>query len=226
MDWDLLQGLPDTERRVVLGSTHRRRFARGEVVFHEEDPADTVHFVAEGRLAARRSTWAGDSVTFAILGPGDAFGEMAMLSVGARRTSTVVALEPAVTHSLSFAEFGRLCSSHPGVERLLVDLLAERVRRLSDHLVEALHVPADQRVVRRLSALCERYGPTDPVAPVSVPLTQTDIGDLAGASRATTNRVLRRLASDGVVVLHRGSVEVRDRVALSRRAAPRPVGRA
>ncbi|HET6967533.1 MAG TPA: Crp/Fnr family transcriptional regulator [Ornithinibacter sp.] len=220
MDAGLLGGLPDGDRRVVLGSTHRRRYARGESVFHEDDPADTVHFVAEGHLAVRRSTSAGDSVTFSILGPGDAFGEMAMLSAGARRTSTVIALEPAVTLGLSFAEFQRLRSLHPGVERLFVDMLAERVRRLSDHLVEALHVPVDQRVVRRLSALCESYGPADQAVPVTVPLTQTDIGDLAGASRPATNRVLRGLAADGLVVLHRGSVEVRDRVALARRASP------
>ena len=218
MDSGLLGGLPDPDRRVVLGSTRRRRYASGEVLFHEGDPADTVHFVAEGHLAARRSTSGGDSVTFSILGPGDAFGEMAMLSVGGRRTSTVVALEPAVTLSLSFAEFERLRASYPGVERLFVEMLAERVRRLSDHLVEALHLPVDQRVVRRLSALCERYGPADPALRVAVPLTQTDIGDLAGASRPATNRVLRALAAEGVVVLHRGSVEVCDRVALARRA--------
>ena len=69
-------------------------------------------------------------------------------------------------------------------------------------------------------------GATDPRAPVAVPLTQTDIGDLAGASRATTNRVLRGLAADGVVVLHRGSVDVRDRVALARRSSPPASGRA
>lgn len=220
MDWGLLEGLPDADRRAVIASTRRRRFARGEVVFHEADPADTVHFVAEGRLAARRSTAGGDVVTFAVLGPGDAFGEMAMLSPGARRTSTVVALEPAVTLGLGFAEFQRLRSSHPAMERLLVDLLAERVRRLSDHLLEALHVPADQRVVRRLSALCERYGPSDAAQPAVVPLTQSEIGELAGASRPTTNRVLRELAVAGVVVLHRGSVEVLDRAALAHRAVP------
>ncbi|GAA4411870.1 Crp/Fnr family transcriptional regulator [Fodinibacter luteus] len=219
MEWGLLAGLSDADRRVVLGSTHRRRFARGEVVFHEADPADTVHFVAEGRLAARRTTPDGDTVTFAVLGPGDAFGELAMLAPLPRRTSTVVALEPAVTQSLSFADFERLRAAHPAVERLLVELLAERVRRLSDHLLEALHVPADERVVRRLSALCERYGPPDPAVPAVVPLTQTEIGELAGASRPTTNRVLRVLAGQGVVVLHRGTVEVRDRAALARRAA-------
>jgi CRP-like cAMP-binding protein len=86
------------------------------------------------------------------------------------------------------------------VERFLVDLLAERVRRLS--------------------ALCERYGPPDAAVPTVDPLTQSEIGELAGAARPTTNRVLRGLAEEGVVLLHRGSVEVLDRAALARRAGP------
>ncbi|HYN67874.1 MAG TPA: Crp/Fnr family transcriptional regulator [Ornithinibacter sp.] len=219
MDWGLLGGLPEAERRVVLGSARRRRFATGEVVFHEEDLADTVHFVAQGHLAVRRSTPGGSTVIFAVLGPGEAFGEMAMLASHPRRSSTVTALEPAVTLSLGFGDVDRLRAAHPAVERLLVDLLAQRVRRLSDHLLEALHVPADQRVVRRLSALCESYAPTGDARPALVPLTQSEIGELAGAARPTTNRVLRALAKEGVVVLHRGSVEVRDRSALARRAA-------
>lgn len=217
MEWGLLGALPPTDRRAVLASSRRRRFARGEVVFHEGDPADTVHLVAEGRLAVRRSTPAGDTVTFSVLAPGDAFGEMAMLSPMVNRTSTVVALEPAVTLSLAFADVRRLRASHPAVEQLLVELLAARVARLSDLLLEALHVPADERVVRRLSEMCSRYGPVPDGRPTVVPLTQGEIGDLAGASRPTTNRVLRRLSAAGVVILRRGSIEVRDPVALARR---------
>lgn len=220
MDWGLLGGLSEADRRVVLGSTRRRRFAAGEVVFHEEDLADTVHFVAHGHLAVRRSTPDGSTVTFAVLGPGDAFGEMAMLAPEPRRTSMVVALEPAVTLSLGFADFDRLRSAHPAVERLLVEMLAARVRRLSDHLVEALHVPADERIVRRLLEVCRRYGAPDGARALVVPLTQDAIGDLAGASRPTTNRVLRRLAADGLVALHRGSVEVLDLAALAARVTP------
>ena len=220
MEWALLEGLPEADRRVVLASTHRRRFVRGEVVFHEADPADTVHGVVEGRLAARRSTPAGDTVTFSILGPGDTFGELALLGAQQRRTTTVVALEPAVTMSLAFGEVERLRAAHPAVERQLVAMLAQRVARLSDHLLEALHVPADERIVRRLLEVCDRYLATDGARSVVVPLTQDAVGDLAGASRPTTNRVLRRLAADGVVALHRGSIEVLDREALARRAAP------
>ena len=219
MEWALLEGLPEADRRVVLASAHRRRFARGEVVFHEADPADTVHVVVEGRLAARRSTPAGDTVTFAVLGPGDTFGELALLGSQQRRTTTVVALEPAVTMSLGFGEVERLRAAHPAVERQLVAMLAQRVARLSDHLLEALHVPADERIVRRLLEVCDRYVAAEGARTVVVPLTQDAIGDLAGASRPTTNRVLRRLETDGVVALHRGSIEVLDRAALARRAA-------
>lgn len=219
MDWVLLGGLAEADRRVVLASARRRRFARGEVVFHEADLADTVHVVAEGRLAARRSTPAGDTVTFSILGPGDTFGEMALLGSQPRRTSTVVALQPAVTLSLGFAEVDRLRAAHPSVERQLVAMLAQRVSRLSDHLLEALHVPADERIVRRLLEVCDRYDGADAAGSVVVPLTQEAVGDLAGAARPTTNRVLRRLEADGILALHRGSIEVLDRAALARRAA-------
>lgn len=220
MDWALLGGLSDADARVVLASAHRRRFSRSEVVFHEDDPADTVQLVAEGRFAARRSTPAGDTVTFSILGPGDTFGELALLGSQPRRTSTVVALEPAVTLSLGFADVERLRAAHPTVERQLVTMLAQRVSRLSDHLLEALHVPADERIVRRLLEISDRYVVAASADTVVIPLTQDAIGELAGASRPTTNRVLRRLAADGVVALHRGSIEVLDRQALARRAAP------
>ena len=80
-------------------------------------------------------------------------------------------------------------------------------------------MPADQRVVRRCPSCASRYGPLDGRRPVVIPLTQTEIGELAGASRPTTNRVLRRLSADGVVSLHRGSIEVREPSTLERRSA-------
>jgi len=200
MEWRLLGGLSEPERRAVIAGTQRHRYGAGEVVFHEGDLADTLHFMAEGRVAARRTTAAGESATFAVIGPGEAFGEMAMLTTGGRRTSTVVALEQAVTLSLRFVEFDRLRHTHPGVERLLVDVLAERV-------------------VRRLAALCDQYHVDGVHVATRIPLTQNEIADLGGTSRSTTNRVLQSLASDGVVALHRGHVDVVDPEALRRRAA-------
>ena len=89
------------------------------------------------------------------------------------------------------------------------------MKRLSDHLLEALFLPTDRRVIRRLLDLCEQYE-AGPDRPVVIPLTQTDIAELAGATRPSTNRVLRTLETDGLLRLRRGQVEVVDRPGLRR----------
>lgn len=208
MDWSLLDGVPEPDRGRLVRLMARRRYAAGETVFHEGDPADAVHFVSEGHVMVRRVTPDGEGAALTVLGPGQAFGELAMLSPGGVRTTSVLALEGTTTLVLHHEAFERLCRRHPRVNRLLVDLLAERVRRLSDHLLDALYAPVDERVVHRLEDLCRIYGSGQPT--VRIPLTQTDLSEMAGASRPATNRVLQRLAEQDLVVLARGAVTVPD----------------
>ena len=213
MKWKLLDGLADGEVQALLSIARRRRFARGEVVFHQHDPADTLHLVDKGRFAVRVATPLGDSAILAVLGPGDMFGELALLGdADARRSATVAALEPAETRSVHRLDFDRLRSEHPESASVLISILSGQVRRLSRHLLEALYVPADKRVLRRLLELAELYD--DGV----IPLTQDDVADLAGTSRATVNRVLREEAARGSVQLGRGRTTVVSQEELARRA--------
>jgi CRP-like cAMP-binding protein len=216
MEWRLLASLDPAEQRLVLARTARHRYAKGETLFHEGDLAETIHFVQEGRVVSRRTTPDGDVVTYAVVGPGEAFGEMAMLADDHRRSSTIVAIEPVVTLTLRFEEFRQLCDEHPGVQALLVRMLAQRVERLSTHLLDALYLPADRRVLRTLVDLCGQYADRIRSGQVTLPLTQVDVAELSGASRPTTNRFLRRLEEDGLVRLHRGHVTVVDVEALRR----------
>ena len=217
MEWPLLAPLTADQRSQLINSARPRSFAREEVVFHEGDLADSVHLIGSGRLAVRVSAPGGEVVTLNILTPGDYFGELSLLRENAarRRTATLVALEPAETLSLSAADFHAVCDRHPKVERLVVSLLAERVEELSKRLLEALYVGVDRRVYRRLLDLAEIYGGGEPAI---VPLRQDHLADLAGATRPTVNQVLQKLATQGVVALHRGRIEVLDLVALRRRA--------
>ncbi len=112
--------------------------------------------------------------------------------------------------------FFRLVDQHPAMERLLVGLLAARVDRLSRHLVEALHVPVEQRVVRRLLETARLY-PAEADG-VVLPLTQEDVAGLAGTTRPTANGILRELQDAGALELTRGKVRLVDLQALARRA--------
>jgi CRP-like cAMP-binding protein len=217
MQWRLLGGLDEVDRDRVLAATRRRSFARREVLFHEGDPGDTLHLLASGRVAIRVTTPHGDIATLAAMGPGEAFGEMALLRKSATRTATAVALEPVTTLTLHKDAFDSLCREHPHMDRVLVGVLAARVERLSAHLVEALYLPADRRVLRRLLEVCHLYAESDG-PPIVVPLTQEDLSGLAGTTRPTVNLVLRRLEEAGALVLSRGKIEVIDLAALQRAA--------
>jgi CRP-like cAMP-binding protein len=211
VEWPLLEGLPDEDIRELLSIARRRTFAKGEVVFHRDDPADSLHLIARGRFAARLQTPVGDSVLLDVLGPGQSFGELALLLPGSRRSATVSALEDGETRSVFRDDFALLQRQHPGVKDVLLRLLADQLRRSSDRIVEAHYVDAETRVRRRVRELVETYGSG------VVPLTQEDLAAMAGTSRATVNRALRDDEKRGVVALQRGQVTVLDAEELERR---------
>lgn len=215
---DLFRDLPEAELRRLIAIARRRRFARNEVVFHRSDPADTLHLVVSGYFIARIETPLGDVVSMSVHGPGDAFGELALLDVGEVRSTTVAALAEGETYAVHQNDFERLRHEYPEVNDVLTRLLAQRLRRTSELLAEALFVSAETRVLRRLGELVSLYGPV-------VPLAQEELAGLAGTSRATVNRVLRKEVERGTVALARGRVTVLDAAALAARAerAPQPV---
>lgn len=209
-----LADLPGEELQRLQAAARRRTFGRNEVVFHQGDPADSMHMVQKGRFAVRVRTPIGDVATIAILGAGDAFGELALIGAEHDRSATVLSLEPSETLSISRSDLDRLRRERPEVNDLLVKLLAARLRRTNALLAEALYVTADRRVVNRLRELAALY--ENAGGETSIPLTQEEIATLAGTSRATVNRVLRAEERSGALELARGRTIVRDVARLGR----------
>jgi CRP-like cAMP-binding protein len=139
------------------------------------------------------------------------FGELALLEGEEPRSATVSALEPAETRSVHRMDFERLRREHPETASVIIGILSGQVRRLTRHLLDALYVPADKRVLRRLVEVAALYDNG------VVPLTQEDLAGLAGTSRATVNRVLRDEEARGTVKLGRGRTSVLDAGALAAR---------
>lgn len=216
MRWQVLEGIPEHDVQQLLAIGRRRVFRRGEVVFHVDDPADTLHLIVAGRFAVRVQTPLGDVAILTVLGPGEMFGELALIGGESRRTATVEALQAGETRTIHRPDFERLRAEHPSVTDVLVAILSDGMRRLSQHLLEALYVSADKRVLRRLGELADSYAPG--AAEATIPLRQEDLASIAGTSRATVNRVLREEESRGSVRLERGRTLVLDRAALRKRA--------
>ena len=216
MDWPLLASLPADDRRRLVAGLRRRAYSRDEVIFHQGDPADTLHLIAAGHVAVRVTLAGGEFVVLAILGPGEAVGEQALVGVPHPRGATVAALERCETLSLGRDQFERLRASYPGVNRFLVELLSARIDILNSQVLEALYVPAERRVLRRLADLCELYKTDD--QRIVIPVTQEMLASIAGTTRPTANQVLRRLVASEIVEVRRGQIVVLNREGLRWRA--------
>ena len=216
MDWPVLASVPAEDRDRLVATLRRRAYRRDEVIFHQGDPADTLHLVAAGHVSVRVTLPGGEFVVVAIFGPGDAFGELALVGGSRPRGATLIALEPCETLSLGRDQFERLRASYPGVNRFLVELLSARVETLNGYLLEALYVPAERRVLRRLVHLCQLYAGDE--QHIVIPVTQEILASLAGTTRPTANQVLGRLAASQLVQVSRGQIVVLNRRELHRRA--------
>jgi CRP/FNR family transcriptional regulator, cyclic AMP receptor protein len=207
MEWDILRTLDHEQRQEVLRTAVRRRYRSGDTLFHQGEAGDSMHLVDKGHVAIRVVSGRGETFTLDVLGPGASFGEQSLVHSDARRTAAAVAIGHVETLMLQRAAFDELRRRHPATVWVLVELLAAQVRRLSDQLVDAHTMPADQRVVKQLRRLADifRDGAT-----ATLPITQEELASLAGTTRPTANRALQPLVTEGVVGLSRGRIVVHD----------------
>jgi CRP/FNR family cyclic AMP-dependent transcriptional regulator len=143
-------------------------------------------------------------------------GELALVVEGGARSATVAALEEAETFAIYQREVAQLRRNHPNVDRVLMRFLVSEVRMLNERLLEALYVPVERRVLRRLVELARLYPGKD--GRQLIALTQEVLAELAGTTGATLNQVLREEEKRGTLELQRGKTLILDMDALARRA--------
>jgi len=206
-------GLVEREFRAAC---RRHRYRAGEVIFHEGDPAGSLHLIERGHVAVRLTTERGEEAIIDVLRPGESFGEQALIDTSGVRTASVSAIDRAETLALDAITFVRLGEENPQIVRFVMMVLAERLRSTNRELLDALCVVPERRLARRLVRLADQFG--DGEGPVTVPVIQADIAAMIGVTRPTANRLLQRAQADGLVDLGRGRVVVVDRDGLRRRS--------
>jgi CRP-like cAMP-binding protein len=218
----ILAPLSEDERRLVLQHCQRTRYQAGAFVYHAGQKGDALHVITKGRVTASAGGALGEPVTLAIMGPGEAFGEMALIDPGHDRTATITAIEPTETLVLRQGDFDELRRRHPAVNEMLIRLLVARVRRLTGQVAELAELPAPARIFRRLLALGELFEVIDTDVPI--PISQNQLASLAHTKLRITSKVLGDARANGVLETSRRRIYVHDwsavRSAARLRAAP------
>jgi CRP/FNR family cyclic AMP-dependent transcriptional regulator len=186
-----------------------RSFPAGTRVFHEGDSSDACYIVSEGSFRVTREHSDGRAITLATLGPGEIFGELAMLD-GDERSASAEALSDGELLALPAGDVRSLLARHPEIALKLVAGLVRRLRAANVRLSRQSFQTVPSRVAGILAQLCREGGDGEVGEEVTIRMNQTDLAQLAGTSRESVSRFLAELERAGVVRSGRGRVTVLD----------------
>ena len=214
----IFSNLNPEQLRPLTGKLHRRRYQRGEVIFHQDDPADRLHIIVHGRVRISITSEDGREKDIALLQPGECFGEMALLD-GSRRSATASAIEPLETVTLFREDFLEFLDQHSEVAAETTSLLTRRLRDVNQMLGDLAFLDVPTRVAKQLLALAETSaGDAEWQGPVEVSVGQEELARLVGASRETVSRVLNSYCRQGILLTSHRRITIKDRQALERMA--------
>jgi CRP/FNR family transcriptional regulator, cyclic AMP receptor protein len=186
-----------------------RAIPAGNRVFHEGDSSDACYIVREGKFRVTREHSDGRAITLATLGPGEVFGELAMLD-GDTRSASAEALTDGELLALPANDVRNLLARHPEISVKLVAALVRRLREANERISRQSFQTVPSRVAGVLSQLVAETSGGGEAGEVTIRMNQADLAQLAGTSRESVSRFLADLERAGVVRSGRGRVTVCD----------------
>ena len=204
----LVRMLSDDDRRRVLDAGHRRSLERGEVLFHEGDPAEALYAVVSGRMKLIRISPRGSELLLHLVAPGTAFAEAALFS-GGGYPATAEAVEASVVWCLPKDRLVGLIRSSPELGLAMIGSISAWTRTLAGKL----EMLTQRRVEERLALfLLSRAGRRDiePGEEIELGRPKHLVAAECGTGPEVLSRTFKRLEEDGILSTGTTTVTVLD----------------
>ena len=191
--------LSDEEIGAVARHASRRQFQKDAVIFFENEPGDTLYVVATGRVRVSILGDDGREVILSVLGPGDFFGEMALLD-NDPRSATTIAAEDTELLCLSRPDFEKVLSESPTMMMALIKVLTTRLRHANQQISTLALLDVYGRVARLIVEMAQDEGRRLKDGRIAFRRsTHQEIANRIGTTRETVTRMLKDLQRQKLV---------------------------
>lgn len=211
----LFTGLGDGAVAQIAQDVVERRFSQGEVIFREGDPGQVLYMVRSGQVRIFVNGIHGSETSVILCGrPGEVFGELAVID-GLPRSATAVALVETVLLTIGRENFRQHMRQSPQLALNFLNELSVRVRYNTRQMNSLTSMDVPQRLARKLMELAQSYGKAeDKGVRITMPLTQSDLASLIGATRESINKSLKDFRLREWIQMHQGEIVILDPEAL------------
>ena len=211
--------LPERERTALEARCRHLRIPAQAYLYHEGQAGDAVYVLVSGRIGVWSGGERGEPVLLTILGPGEMFGELAILSNERVRTATTQALSKVEVVQILRSDIEALRERFPRISDMFIEALLRLVRRLTIQVSELSELDGSTRLYRQLWRLGEVFETRS--AGAELPISQQQLASMTGVGLRITNRVLNEARNDGILETGKRRIVVLDWAMVRRRAGLR-----
>jgi CRP-like cAMP-binding protein len=196
----LFAELDDRELGTIASVARSRRYAKDDVVFHADESGDVFCLIKEGQVKITMISPEGKEIILSMLGPGDFFGEMALLD-NEPRSATVIATEPLEVLTIWRSDFLQIMSENFGLTKKVLAELSRRLRSASNRIESLATMDVYGRLARFFLDLARENGKVLENGYVAVTRpTHQAIANMIGTSRETVSRLIHDLMKQNLLL--------------------------
>jgi CRP/FNR family transcriptional regulator, cyclic AMP receptor protein len=196
----LFAELDDRELASVAAVAKPRHYAKDDVIFHAEETGDVFCLIREGRVKVTMTSPEGKEIILSTLGPGDFFGEMALLD-NEPRSATVIATEPLDLVTIWRADFLQILADNFSISRKVLAEISRRLRSASNRIESLATMDVYGRLARYFLELAAQQGKILDNGYVAVVRpTHQSIANTIGTSRETVSRLIHDLMKQSLLL--------------------------
>jgi CRP/FNR family cyclic AMP-dependent transcriptional regulator len=207
----LVAQLTEPERIALLATGSPVKFPDDGILVLQGDPGDGLYVLTDGMVKVTVAAESGSETMLAVRSRGDLIGEFAVLD-GEPRTATARAVGAVSAIRISRARFTEFGQRYPAAQTTITKSLVAKMRAATERHAAERTWGARERVAQVLYELAEDYGEQagDGAVVIPLPITQSELGELAGVAVSTTERVLGDLRKEGVIATRYRKIAIRD----------------
>jgi len=196
----LFADLDERELSAIAAVAKPRRYAKDDVVFYADESGDVFCLIREGQVKVTMISPEGKEIILSLLGPGDFFGEMALLD-NEPRSATVVATEPLELYTIFRNDFLQILSENFDITKKVLAEISKRLRSASSRIESLATMDVYGRLARFfLDAAKERGKILDNGYVAVIRPTHQAMANMIGTSRETVSRLIHDLMRQGLLI--------------------------
>ena len=198
-NFNLIEEMDESSMEMMDQNSKMKKSSKREIIYFPEERSDTIYMLKEGKVKISRLSEDGKKMTMQLIGPGEIFGESAILGQEKRENIAEV-VEDAVICSINRTMFQEMLTNNPKMNLSINKFIGLRIRKIQAHVEDLVFKDAKERVIAFLKRYTKTFGKKMIDGWMVRPfLTHQEIADLTATSRQTVNSILNEMVTNNEI---------------------------